>query len=109
MGLAEPLRDALKPLSFAIQAASCGSVAKTADRSRSYIDLTVISYSVTYADIFTALERVANTVGRPINPTIYTVAEFSKRTRGENAFVMRVLDQPKVWIIGSEHDLPVAA
>jgi hypothetical protein len=48
-------------------------------------------------------------VGRPLNPTVYTVAEFSKRTREENTFVARVLNQPKVWIIGSEHDLPAAA
>ncbi len=110
VGLAEPLRDALKPLSLAIRAAFVyGSVAKTADRSGSDIDLMVISDSLAYADIFTALERVAKTVGRQINPAIYTVAEFSKRTREENAFVTRVLEQPKVWIIGSEHDLPVAA
>jgi hypothetical protein len=48
-------------------------------------------------------------VGRKVNPTVYTPAEFSKRVRAENAFVTRVLEQPKVWIIGSEHDLPVAA
>jgi len=86
-----------------------GSVAKAADRSGSDIDLMVISDSLTYADVFGALERVAKTVGRQVNPTVYTVAEFSKRTREENAFVTRVLEQPKVWVIGSEHDLPVAA
>jgi hypothetical protein len=30
-------------------------------------------------------------------------------TRQENAFVTRVLEQPKLWVIGSEHDLPIAA
>jgi len=110
VGLAEPLRDALKPLSSVIRAAFVyGSVAKAADRSGSDIDLMVISDSLTYADIFGALERVAKSVGRQVNPTVYTVAEFSKRTREENAFVTRVLEQPKVWVIGSEHDLPVAA
>ena len=110
VGLAEPLREALKPLSSAIRAAFVyGSVAKAVDRSGSDIDLMVISDSLTYADVFGALERVAKTVGRQVNPTVYTVAEFSKRTREENAFVTRVLEQPKVWVIGSEHDLPVAA
>ena len=56
-----------------------------------------------------ALERVTRTVGRKVNPTVYTAAEFSKRARTENAFVTRVLEQPKLWVIGSEHDLPVAA
>lgn len=110
VGLAEPLRDALRPLSTVIKAAFVyGSVAKAADRSGSDIDLMVISDSLTYADIFSALERVAKTVARPVNPTVYSVAEFSERTREENAFVTRVLEQPKIWIIGSEHDLPIAA
>jgi predicted nucleotidyltransferase len=110
VGLAEPLRDALKPLSSAIRAAFVyGSVPKAADRSGSDIDLMVISDSLTYGEVFGALERVAKSVGRNVNPTVYTVAEFAKRSRGENAFVTRVLQQPKVWVIGSEHDLPVAA
>lgn len=110
VGLAEPVREALKPLSSAIRAAFVfGSVAKATDRSTSDIDLMVVSDSLTYGEVFGALERVARVVGREINPTVYSVAEFSKRARSENAFVTRVLEQPKVWIIGSEHDLPVAA
>jgi predicted nucleotidyltransferase len=100
----------LKPLSSAIRAAFVyGSVANAADHSGSDIDLMVISDSLTYGEVFDALERAAKAVGRPLNPTVYTVTEFSRRTRDENAFVARVLEQPKVWIIGSEHDLPAAA
>ena len=110
VGLAEPLRDGLRPLSSAIRAAFVyGSVAKATDRSGSDIDLMVISDTLTYGEVFGALERVAKSDGRKINPTVYTVAEFVKRGRGENTFVTRVLEQPKVWVIGSEHDLPVAA
>src|SRR5687767_3659379 len=110
IGLAEPLRDALKPLSSAIRAAFVyGSVAKATDQSASDIDLMIISDSLTYGDVFGALERVTRTVGRKVNPTVYTAGEFSKRARSENAFVTRVLEQPKLWVIGSEHDLPIAA
>jgi predicted nucleotidyltransferase len=110
VGLTEPLREALKPLSSGIRAAFVyGSVAKARDRSGSDIDLLVISDSLTYGEVFGALERVIKTLRRPVNPTVYTAAEFAKRTREENAFVTRVLEQPKLWIIGSDHDLPVAA
>ena len=110
VGLAEPLRDGLKPLSSAIRAAFVyGSVAKATDQSASDIDLMIISDSLTYGEVFGALERVTRTVGRKVNPTVYTAAEFSKRARTENAFVTRVLEQPKLWVIGSEHDLPIAA
>jgi len=110
VGLAEPLRDALKPLSSAIRAAFVyGSVAKATDQSASDIDLMIISDSLTYSEVFGALALVAPSVGRKVNPTVYTTAEFSKRARKENAFVTRVLEQPKLWVIGSEGDLPIAA
>lgn len=110
VGLAEPLRVALKPLSAAIRAAFVyGSVAKATDHSGSDIDLIVISDSLTYAEIFSALERAGRALGRRVNPTVYTAAEFSKRARADNAFVTRVVEQPKLWMIGSEDDLSIAA
>jgi hypothetical protein len=73
------------------------------------IDLMIISDSLTYGEVFGALERVTRAVGRKVNPTVYTAAEFLKRAQTENAFVTRVLEQPKLWVIGSDDDLPVAA
>src|SRR6266849_2822605 len=93
VGLAEPVRDALKPLSSTIRAAFMyGSVAKATDQSSSDIDLMIISDSLTYGEVFCAVERVTRTVGRKVNPTVYTAAEFSKRAGTENAFVTRVLE-----------------
>ena len=66
----------------------------------------IISDSLTYGEVFGALERVTRAVGRKVNPTVYTVAEFSKRARTENAFVTRVLEQPKLWVIGSDMTSP---
>ena len=103
VGLAEPLRDALKPVSSAIRAAFVyGSVAKATDQSASDIDLMIISDTLTYGEVFGALEKVTRIVGRKVNPTVYTSAEFSKRARKENGFMTRVLQQPKLWVIGSE-------
>jgi len=59
VGLAEPLRDALKPVASDIRAAFVyGSVAKATDRAASDIDLMIISDSLTYGDVFDVLERV---------------------------------------------------
>jgi predicted nucleotidyltransferase len=110
VGLAEPLRDALQPLSSAIRAAFVyGSVAKGTDQAASDVDLMIISDTLMYGEVFGALERVTRDLGRKVNPTVYTGDEFSKRARTENAFVSRVLEQPKLWVIGSQSDLPVAA
>jgi predicted nucleotidyltransferase len=96
VGLADPIRAAIHPLSSAIRAAFVyGSVAEATDQSASDIDLMIVSDSLTYVDVFGALERVTRTMGRKVNPMVYTSAEFSKRARSKNAFVTRVLEQPK--------------
>lgn len=105
-GLAGPLREALAPLAGQIDAAFVyGSVAKKSDTAASDIDLMVISDSLTYADLFGALDEVAGKLGRPVNPTVYSRADLARRIAEDNAFVTRVLAQPKWWLIGSEHDL----
>ena len=106
VGLAGPLRAGLAPLAPHIVAAFIyGSVAKRRDTTRSDIDLMVVSNKVTYGDVFGALEKVASKLGRTVNPTVYSQKELASRMKDGNAFVKRVLEQPKVWIIGSERDL----
>src|SRR5579859_5943212 len=106
VGLAEPLREALKPLAKRIAAAFVyGSVAKKRDTATSDIDLMVISGKVTYADLFAVLEEVSARLGRQVNPTVYSPQELAKRVKQDNAFVTRVLAQPKIWLIGDESDL----
>ena len=106
VGLAEPLRDALKPLSKKISAAFVyGSVAKKQDTAASDIDLMVIGGKVTYADLFGVLEEVSARLGRSVNPTVYSPQELAKLVKQKNAFATRVLAQPKIWLFGDESDL----
>ncbi|HEC13676.1 MAG TPA: transcriptional regulator [Acidiferrobacteraceae bacterium] len=103
-GLVDVLRAVLVPLAGQIAAAFVyGSVAKGQDTATSDIDLMVISDTLTYADIFAKLEESANRLGRPVNPTVYSQEELKKRVKQDNAFVNRVLSQPKLWLIGEEH------
>jgi len=107
VGLAEPLRAALAPFAKNISAAFVyGSVAKRSDTAHSDIDLMVVSDTLEYADLYAALEQAATILGRTINPTIYTPAELAKRIKQKNAFVERVLAQPKIWLLGNEHEFP---
>jgi predicted nucleotidyltransferase len=80
-----------------------GSIAKGADSAASDIDVLVISDDLAYADLFAILEQSSTQLGRKIAPTIYSPREFSERANRENAFVTRILAQPKVWLIGDEH------
>mgnify|MGYP001792510414 FL=1 len=106
VGLAEPLREALKPLAKKISAAFVyGSVAKKQDTAASDIDLMVIGGKVTYADLFGVLEEVSARLGRSVNPTVYSPQELAKLVKQKNVFVTRVLVQPKIWLFGDESDL----
>lgn len=106
VGLAEPLREVLKPFASQIAAAFVyGSVAKRRDTARSDIDLMLISDTLAYPDVMQVLQHVAERLGREVSPTIYNQDEFALRRSEGNAFVTRVLQQPKVWIIGSEDAL----
>ena len=101
VGLVEPLRQALKPIECEIRKAFIyGSVAKGTDQATSDIDLMVVSDTLTYGDVFGALDKVSRTLGRTVNPTVYSDADFSKRMKTDNAFVTRVLEGPKVWVVG---------
>ena len=106
VGLAEPLREALAPLARRIEAAFVfGSVAKRSDTAVSDIDVLVLSDSVDYADVFGAFQGVEFRLARRINPTVYSMAEWRRRRKEGSAFVVRVLKQPKVFLLGSEVEL----
>lgn len=106
IGLTEPLREALAPLAAYIDTAFVyGSVAKRTDTADSDIDLMVISDTLSYAELFATLESVSMRLGRSINPTIYSKQEFLKRLENGNAFIRRVLEQPKIRVIGDDHDI----
>lgn len=105
-GLAMPLAEALTPFADRIELAFVyGSVAKRSDTATSDIDLMIVSDKLTYADVVSALHPLIERLGREVNPTLYSRAELRKRIGSGNAFVERVLAQPKLWLIGGEDDL----
>ena len=108
VGLAEPLRAALAPLATQIKAAFVyGSTAKKEDTANSDIDLMLVSDTLTFGDTILALQAATELLGREVNPNIFTPQDFAKRLKEGGSFVSRVMAQPKVWLIGEEHDLTV--
>lgn len=106
MGLADVLRTALAPLAPQVHAAFVyGSVARQQDTAQSDVDLMIISPSLSYAEVFGALEGAGAKLARQINPTLYTPDDFARRIVQDQAFVTRVMQQPKIWLIGQEESL----
>jgi len=103
VGVADPLRAALRPLAKRIELALIfGSVAKGDDRPQSDIDLLVVSNDLTLENLFTRLAPVEKQLGRKINPTLYTDKEFEQRRRSGNAFLKKVLSGKHIVLFGSE-------
>ena len=106
-GLAQPIREALVSYIGDIRCAFIfGSIAKKQDTAMSDIDLFVISNRLSHSDLFNKLLAVEERLGRRINTTIYTEADIQQRLKESNAFLSRVLKQPKIWIFGNESDIP---
>jgi predicted nucleotidyltransferase len=105
VGLADVLRTALAPLVERIELAFVfGSIAKQEDSAASDVDLLMVSKDLGYGDVLAALEPASQTLGRAINPSLYTPTDFMSRRQKDNAFITRVLKQPKIWLIGNEAD-----
>ena len=103
MGLGDVLRAALAPLSPQIDMAFVfGSLATQQDTAHSDVDVLIVSEGLGYGEVFGALESAGSTLGRRVNPTLYTPGEFQRRVAQDNAFVTRVMQQPKIWLMGQE-------
>ena len=106
-GLSDVLRAALLEYDKCIICAFVyGSVAKGTDNAASDIDVMVIAEGLSYSHLFEGLAKVEETLGRKVNPTLYSPKEFMKKVQDDNHFVTRVLDQSKIFLIGSENAIP---
>lgn len=104
-GVADVLRDGLASLSDKISVAFVyGSVASDAERRSSDIDVMVVG-SASFEEVVGALHSSQEELRREINPNVYSLAEFKKKANEKGSFLARVLDEPKLFILGKEHDL----
>ena len=58
-----------------------------------------------YGDLLTRLAPAERTLRRKINPNLYTLADYQRRLREGQPFLLQVLQQPKLFVIGEEANL----
>jgi len=101
LGIEPMLREALLPLAPRLQAALIyGSVAKRTDTAGSDIDVMLIGRNLLLGKVLELLVPLEAQLGRKINPTCFTPAEFKRRRVEPDSFVNRVLAQPVIVLIG---------
>jgi predicted nucleotidyltransferase len=104
-GLTEVLAAALEPARGRIHGAFVyGSMASGRQRSASDVDLIVIG-ELGFAEAVKLLHPAQQTLGREISPRLYTRKEWAEKRAAPDAFMREVLDSPKLFVIGSEHEL----
>ena len=102
-GLADVLKSVLRDKR--VRAAFVfGSIACGEEKSGSDVDLMVIG-ALGLRDLSGLLSGIEERIGREINPHVLHGDEFRRRVRAKDHFVSRVMESPKIFIVGSQHDL----
>ncbi|HAU0159883.1 TPA: nucleotidyltransferase domain-containing protein [Legionella pneumophila] len=104
-GLVDVLFDFLTPLAKKIEVAFVfGSVAKGTENLGSDIDVLIIG-EVDFTEAVAALYAAQASLGREINPKIYSREQWKSSLQKQDLFIQEVLNNPKLFIMGAEHDL----
>jgi predicted nucleotidyltransferase len=101
LGAQPQLQEALAPVQPKVELAFIyGSVAKGTDTATSDIDVMLVGEDLRLSEILELMLPVESQLGRKINPTLFTPAEFKRRRSQKGSFLNRVLAQPVIPLIG---------
>jgi len=105
VGLVEPITTALLPLTANIELAFIfGSLASGNESPGSDIDLMVIG-DIAFSAVVNALHPLQETLGREINPKLYTSKEWKRKQRSGDAFIRDISNKPRLNVMGDTAEL----
>jgi DNA-binding transcriptional ArsR family regulator len=79
-----------------------GPIASGKEDVNSPVDLFIIAEKLAYGDVMLALNEAAKEAGRAINPSIYSREQIRRELTKGNAFINRVMRNPKLWVLGTD-------
>lgn len=104
VGLAGVLSDALSDLSGRIKLAFIfGSLAVGQQKFSSDVDLMIIG-DISLLEVVKALVSAQGKLGREINPVVMTADRFASQSEKKERFISRVVEEPKIFVIGEAND-----
>jgi predicted nucleotidyltransferase len=104
IGIQGLLKEALNRIEGIKCAFIYGSYAKGSENANSDIDLLIIG-DVDEDILLTKINRIEKAVKREINYILYFFDEFKKKRREEESFIIDILDNQKIFLIGDKNDL----
>lgn len=81
-----------------------GSYAAKSEKPASDIDLMIIGYPDT-SGLNEKIAELEKRLKREINPTLYSLKEYKARKMAKSGFILELLKNPKIMLIGKEDDL----
>lgn len=109
-GIADVVRDALQPFARQIAAAFIyGSVARGEHDASSDVDVLVVG-SVAPSKLAPVQLALKERLGRLVRAVVYSASEFRKHAASREHFLANVMQQPRIWLLGTDAELePVSA
>lgn len=105
IGLADVLADALAPSAPVISVAFVfGSMARATETAGSDVDVMLIG-SLGFGDAVKLLYPAQATLGREVNPKVFSADEWRARLKAKDPFIRDVLAKPKIFLIGNDDEL----
>jgi hypothetical protein len=105
-GLVSVLNSALAPMRKQLSVAFVyGTTVKQAEDSSAPVELLLIGENTTYGELLSRLPVAERLLRRKINPNLYSVDDFQRRLREEQPFILKMLSERKVFVLGDDTDL----
>ncbi|HCB3599896.1 TPA: nucleotidyltransferase domain-containing protein [Serratia marcescens] len=80
-----------------------GSVASGKATAASDIDVLIVG-KLSFADVIQAVYPLQATLGREINPKLYSPEEWRAALAENSAFIQDIMQNPQLWIAGDKDD-----
>jgi len=104
-GVADILREALEPVANRVDIAFIyGSVARGDEKASSDVDVMIIG-RLKFGDAVLALSSAEERLRREVNPHVYSSREFKQKIAEREPYLVRVVEDPNIFLIGTVDDL----
>jgi predicted nucleotidyltransferase len=105
VGVAGVLKNALAGLEKSVQVAFLfGSLAKGTSNTQSDIDVMLVG-DVSFGEVVAALAPAQQKLMREVNPVVFPSDEFRNKLAHRDHFLITVLREPRIFVLGSDHEL----
>jgi len=105
-GLVSVLNSALAPLQHVLNVAFVyGATAKEHEGMNTPVELLLIGENTSYGELLARRPGAERLLRRKINPNLHTLPDFKRRLREQQGFILQVLREQKIYVLGDEADL----